>query len=454
MAIIDELLVALGYDYDDKGVKEFSKDLEKTVNVVRKFVKWAAAGATAITGLTVATTAASDEQGKLAAEIGVSVGELDALQFAARRAGGTAEGMARGLQELSKRAGEAARGVGSGVEAFGLLGISVHDSNGNLKNTSQLFREVSGRIQGLSKGTQLELLDKLGLKDNVRLLQAGAGEIANLTAEARALGVTTAEDAAIAAEFQDSLTDIWQVTKQLSRILVRVFAPVLKDINLRLTEWWKNNKTFIEQNMPMYIERITLALKILSATMATLIALKFAQSLVTLVSLLRAVGVAGAFAAAGPLALVAIVAALVIAIQDIYTYTQGGDSIFGRLLEKFPAFKTAVEGAVNLVKTLWSWVKKIGELWDKIVEAKDKTVQFFKDRGFTQEDRSAELGFNTGYNGFQDPSLTGRPANNSNAEQNIQITVNGAGDPEAIANYVVRQITRQTRQEFNGPVEQ
>ena len=118
--------------------------------------------------------------------------------------------------ETARRASEAQRGIGEGVEAFGLLGISVTNANGELKSSDQLLIEVAGAMEGLSAARQIELAEKLGLSGSIRLLQQGRDEVVRLTEDARALGVTTQKDAAIAAEFQDGLTRLWRVVKQIA----------------------------------------------------------------------------------------------------------------------------------------------------------------------------------------------------------------------------------------------
>jgi len=35
--LIDELLVGLGFEYDDKDIKSFSKDIDKTVSIVKNY---------------------------------------------------------------------------------------------------------------------------------------------------------------------------------------------------------------------------------------------------------------------------------------------------------------------------------------------------------------------------------------------------------------------------------
>ena len=68
MAVIDELLVGLGFEYDDQAMEDFKSDLSDTLDIAKKFVKTMLAGAAAITALTIASTNASDEQGKEAQE--------------------------------------------------------------------------------------------------------------------------------------------------------------------------------------------------------------------------------------------------------------------------------------------------------------------------------------------------------------------------------------------------
>ena len=61
MAVIDSLLVELGFEYDPEELKQFNKDLDKTVGLIKKLAAVAVASAVALTGLAVASTAASDD---------------------------------------------------------------------------------------------------------------------------------------------------------------------------------------------------------------------------------------------------------------------------------------------------------------------------------------------------------------------------------------------------------
>ena len=340
MAVIDELLVGLGFEYDPKDAKKFKDDVGKTVNVVKQLAKAAVAGATAITAMTVASARASDEQGKLADEIGETVENIGALQFAQQIAGGTAEGMANSLRELSLRASEAARGTGTAVEAFGLLGISATGANGEIKPASDLMKEISGTFQGLGRARQIELADKLGLRDSIRLLQLGPEAIEDLNQKARELGVTTGEDAALSASFNDSLVEMWAVIKQVSRVMTRSFAPVLEDIVDGFTEWWMVNKDLIEQNIPKWVDQLTMALKILSIAMGAFLAMRVLTHLYQMIALMRGLTLATLAANAGffllPLLLSALALAFVALVEDAKVFFEGGESFIGDMLEKYP----------------------------------------------------------------------------------------------------------------------
>jgi len=457
MPLLDELLVGLGFEYDPKESKKFNDDIKKSVDLVKGLTRAAVAGAAAITGLVVASTLASDEQGKLAAEIGDTVENIDALQFALKRSGGTADGMTNSLRSLAVRASEAARGVGSGVEAFGLLGIEVLDANGNLKTTTDLMSEVAKQFETLGKSKQIELADKLGIRDSIRLLQQGRGSIAALTAEARALGVTTAEDALIAADFQDSLTDVWQITKDVTRTIAKALAPGMKELNNNFTEWWKTNKDLIKLKLPEWIDKITSGIKLLTIAVGGFLAFRLVGHLVALITLFKGLTVVTLAATAAAFLLPALLAAAAVAfvalIEDAKTFFEGGESFIGDMLEKFPEWNKELKIVAGTFGLLADFTQVIFDGWSKIFDL--DIGEFF----------SNLPDFVTGVFGGQTeadilaaqvlaPTLI--PSKGSSAGirvDKIEISVPGAGDPQAVANAVFN-IFQQTAENLEGTVEQ
>lgn len=362
MAVIDSLLVELGFEYNDKDLDKFKTGLDSTKKLLKKVALGAVGAATAITGMITVSTAATDSQGKFADKIGESIETLDALQFALIRSGGSSDEMAASLQSLSARAAEASRGIGSGVEVFSILGITANDANGNIKKTSDLLIEVSDRLSGLARGEQIELAEKLGLSGAIPLLQQGPAEIRNLIAEARALGVATKEDASIAAEFQDSLADVLKVGKNFARLLTRELAPRAKELNKMFLEWWKNNRKLIEQKIPVWIDKITLAVKLLSAALGVFFAFKILGMLTSLVTLLRSATIASGLLNASVLLLPGLIAAgitlLIALMEDAKVFFEGGESVIGDLIAKFPKLKSQIETVAAALAALWD----IGEM--------------------------------------------------------------------------------------------
>lgn len=461
MAIIDELLVGLGFEYDPKEMKQFKEDVGKTTGVIKGLAKAAVAGAVAITGLTIASTRASDEQGKLADEIGDTVENIDALQFALERSGGSADGMTTSLRGLAVRAAEAARGVGSGVEAFGLLGISATDSNGNLKKTSDLMLEVSQRFQGLSKSQQIELADKLGIRDSIRLLQQGPDAIRELTDEAMLLGVTTVEDAEAAAEFQDSLTNLWRIVKQVSRTLARQFVPIIQEMTDSFIEWWKTNRQLIEQNLPDWIDKATMALKLLVIATGAWLAMRLVSHVMTLITLFKGLSVAALAANAAALLLPALIAAGIAALallaEDAKTFFEGGESFIGGMIEKFPEWADEIRVVAAIFATIADLTAMIFDGWSKIIDLfSNATFDDFKEflgniPGFLGDVTGlVEVG-----GGGLIPELGQSISNTaSTVVDKLEIVVQGGADTaENIADAVLN-VFQQTSQDLNTAVDQ
>jgi len=484
MAVIDELLIGLGFEYDSKEAKKFKKDVGDTVNVVNRLAKAAVGAATAITAMTVASTRASDEQGKLADEIGETVENVGALQFAQQIAGGTADGMANSLRELSLRASEAARGTGTAVEAFGLLGISATGANDEIKSANSLMQEISASFQGLGRARQIELADKLGLRDSIRLLQMGPEAIGDLTEQAMALGVTTARDAELSASFNDSLVEMWSVTKQVARVLSRSFAPVLEDIVDGLTEWWIANRRIIEQKIPEFIDTFTKAIKLLTIAMGIWLAMRIVTHLITLITLMKGLTVATLAANAGffllPIILGTLAAAFVALMQDAHVFFEGGESFIGDMLDKYPQWAEELNTVAAVMATIYDVTMMIFEGWGMIFDLfkSDTSVEDIKDvfkniPGFLGDITGLSTVEGTGFipetserisNVYESTSERISNAYGSTSErisntygatvEKIDIIVQGGADTaENIANRVY-EVFQQTYQDLTGGVDQ
>lgn len=369
---IDELLVGLGFEYDSEELKLFSKDIVEVKDQLLGMVKVVVAGAASLTGLAIVSAAATDAQGKLAKEIGETVSTIDALQFANKIAGGSIDGMSNSLRNLSLRASEAARGIGSGVEIFGRLGISATNAEGRLKPVSELMLEVSDGLQGLDKARQIEFADKLGIRDSILLLQEGSSSIKNLVLSAEELGVATDEDAAIAANLTDSMSELWKIVKSGARILTRELAPIIIGVTQTFKNWWISNRELIEQDLPKWVEKLTLALKILSLAFAAFAGAKILIGLITLFNKATvAAMLMNASVLALPLLIGAAVGAIALLAEDAYTFFNGGDSFIGDMLIKFPKWEGQILKIASVFGTLAELTNMIFDGWKEIISLFD-----------------------------------------------------------------------------------
>jgi hypothetical protein len=475
---LDELLVALGFEYDPEELESFKEDIDSTVSSLKSLIKMTAATVGALTGLAVATTRATDEQGKLAEEIGESVEIIDALQHANQSAGQSTDEMSNSLRSLAVRAAEASRGIGSGLEAFGILGINVEDANGNLKTSSGLLFEVSERFETLDKFQQIELAEKLGLSGSIRLLQQGPQAIQELIREAKELGVATKEDARLSAEFQDSLLRLWRIVKQGARLITTQLVPILGNLADKVEGWWKNNREIIEQKFPQWVSGLIKILKILSVVLGIGLIGRIGTLVVglarTIIAFRSAAAAAALFSGAVALlpALIAIgIALLVGLIEDAQVFFRDGDSLIGDLINKFPEWEGAIRIIASLFKGIADTTRLIFDGWSRIFNLfsgfsfsgiKDffSSIPTIGVPGFDGTlgelvERREEI-FNANINRNVMPEIAGAGAGGTSRSfriDNMNISVPGTGDPFKVADEVFRRF-EQASEDLSSPVDQ
>lgn len=103
--------------------------------------------------LTQKTARLADELDKASQRVGLTAQEFDTLNFQLGLAGSSMKQLEPGFKALQKNAADAAKGVGEAKDAFKALGINTVDSNGNLKNSSDLFEEVTRKLRNLEDQT-------------------------------------------------------------------------------------------------------------------------------------------------------------------------------------------------------------------------------------------------------------------------------------------------------------
>ena len=145
-----------------------------------------------------------DDLAKASGRLGLTVNELQSLQFAAGQTGVSSDELTKGLERFSRSIGETAQGIGSAKEEFEQLGISVKNADGSLKPTTTLLNEVSDGLKDVSDPAErvriaFDLFGRSGVK-LINTLKGGSDSLTELRDRFNDITIALTEDQAKAVE--------------------------------------------------------------------------------------------------------------------------------------------------------------------------------------------------------------------------------------------------------------
>ncbi len=195
--------------------KKLLQTIDKTVATSVKAIAAVVTGAVA--AITLAVRAAinnADELNKLSQKIGISVEQLSRLDYAAKLSDVSLESLQVSIGKLNKNINEVANGGADDVrKVFEQIGVSVVDSTGQIRDSIDIFTDVSDVLSRLPDGAQktaiaMTLLGRSGA-DLIPLLNEGRQGLKELGDESDRLGNTiSSKTAAAAEEFNDKITKL------------------------------------------------------------------------------------------------------------------------------------------------------------------------------------------------------------------------------------------------------
>lgn len=227
----------------EKGGENASKGLSSLTDRAQflsrglKSLAVMAAGAVSVGGLAVMTKKALDTAGALADtafNLGLNVEALQELRYAAELSGVAQESFDKSLEKFTRNIGEAAQGSGAAKDAFNILGVSVRDAEGNIRDTESVFRDVSDAMANIENPTErvrlaFDLFGKQGVA-MVNMLAQGSSAMDAMRQRARDLGIVLEADLIKEAEAAgDELDTLGKVVSvNLSRALLGL-SPIIAD---------------------------------------------------------------------------------------------------------------------------------------------------------------------------------------------------------------------------------
>ena len=291
------------------------------------------AGAVAIGGMFGNFISQGTQLSALSSKLGRDVRDLDAWGAAVEQAGGSASAFQSTLASFDKGLRSAAvSGGGGNLEMLYLLGIRATDARGKLRSLTDILPDLAKRIEGMSNARSRTILEKMGLDDGtIMLLQKGGKAVEDLMRDMRDFAFTK-RDTDAADAFSGAMSGLKRAGQSVANVLFRELVPIV----VKFSDGMKEIFRFLKQHEPFILSFFA----VLTAA-ATRFLLAWAANPVVL----------------SILAIIAVIGALALVIDDLYAYTQGGGS---RWKDFWAQFGTAEELSQKLSKALAN-LKAIGK---------------------------------------------------------------------------------------------
>ena len=189
----------------------------------------------AITGMKRLITeqiASMDAMTKYSKATGLTTEFISGMGFAAERSGSSLKSVQVGMRGLIRSMQDVKDGLLEGTRKFEQLGVSVLDTNGNLRKSEDVFLEIANKISLMSNETEKaalsqEIFGRSGI-ELIPLLNEGASGIEKLTSKARELGIVFDKEAgAKAEEAADAMTNFNTATTGMGRNLAVTVMPTI-----------------------------------------------------------------------------------------------------------------------------------------------------------------------------------------------------------------------------------
>ena len=248
--VLEELLIKVGVEVDEKELKSFEKTSNDAVNTLKKMAVAASVAAAAMVAYSLKMAKVTDANAKFARSAGLSFEALQELDFAARREGAGVGEMASTLGNLNRAIGQLAigRGPQEAVRRIGGLGASFDDLQSGALDAIDFLEIIGEKIQGMAPARQAEIVGQFGISQNIlQLLQQGRFSIAELRKEARKMGVESEEFARRQEKLNDSLTNNKQKINQALLPLRLMISEVILKVIPAISAWIEKNKELIPQ---------------------------------------------------------------------------------------------------------------------------------------------------------------------------------------------------------------
>lgn len=257
-----ELVSRVKFYVDDKAVERSQHTLEK----MQKRLEFLGA-AEKLRGLReiVERFSGLGEQLQSAAtSAGLTVEELQKLQYAGSMAAVSGEEMGTALTHLTRTLYAAKQGGAEAAKHFEDIGISREQIAG-FRTGKDAMAAMADRFAGIQdpikkQALAQELLGR-GSSKMVGFLSKGSKAIGEMGREAEDVGaILSGPQVRALADVEDSLSQLWQVVRTFTAGIAASVAPAVQYLVGQMLQLYKSNRAFIQLNMRQWFDTITYAM--------------------------------------------------------------------------------------------------------------------------------------------------------------------------------------------------
>lgn len=188
------------------------------------------------------TRAYADNVMQLSTQYGLTTDKIQEFQYMSELTDTSLETITGSMTKLTKNMQTATKGTGDAYARFEKLGVSVTDTEGNLRSTDEVFAEAISRLGNVENATErdalaMNIFGKSAMDLNP-LIAVGREGLADYRAEAHEMGYVLDTDTleslgAVDDAMQRANKRIDAVKNQIGRYL----APIVAEITEAFAEW-------------------------------------------------------------------------------------------------------------------------------------------------------------------------------------------------------------------------
>lgn len=342
MNVVDKLVIALGLDTKgvDKGISEAQSKLTTGFKGIMGKVFAPLLAGFSFASIFDSIYAELKQVSTLSKNTKASVEDITAWSRAIESSGGDVDGFSNTLMSLNQELTKMSVTGSSRIKPF-FEKLGVDATELAKKPVLDSLQAIGKAIDGMDKRESANMLRAMGFDGGtIKLLQSGERGIRELIARERELGVYTEKDAKALAAMNKSFREITSSIKSL-------FAPavmLILNVSSRVVQYLTTGIQYLRKN----IDVLRGALVLLSAVFYK--------------QLLQAILNFGTMLMASPFGMFMVgLTAVLLLLEDLWTYATDGESAFEGLWEKLGTPEEVLEGFKAVGNAIETVAKFLGE---------------------------------------------------------------------------------------------